>query len=151
MQPRDAFRAAGDDELPDLADVEGLDSVFETGHVGLRDPGDLRLPGCGRHRELGSDREEVVLDLQEEIANSFLLLRCEDEADYGVQLIDRAHRLHPRIVLRDAVRTQESRLSGVPAAGVEVRPPRTPCCASLRFGGRGTRLGCRMWARDSQP
>src|SRR2546428_10825040 len=97
-----------------------------------------------RHRELGSDREEVVLDLQEEIANSFLLLRCEDKADYGVQLIDRAHRLHPRIVLRDAVRTQESRLSGVPAAGVEVRPQPPPPAGAFRFGASGEKLGLKM-------
>src|SRR3989442_790441 len=106
-----------------------------------RDAWDLRLAGCGRYCELGSDREEVVLNLQQEIANSLLLLRREDEADHRVQLVDRAHRLHPRIVLRDAVRTQESRLSGVPAAGVEFRHQPTHCCASFRFGVRGKRLG----------
>src|SRR3989454_936846 len=143
--------AAAHYELPDLADVEGLDSVLETGHVGLRDPGDLRLPGCGRYCELGSDREEVVLNLQQEIANSLLLPRREDEADHRVQLIDRAHRLHPRIVLRDAVRTQESRLSGVPAAGGEVchQPPHRS--AAFRFGARGERLGWRMWGGIFRP
>src|SRR5437667_12723115 len=113
----------------------------------LRDLRPLRGPG---HRELRADREEVVLNLREEVPGSPVALGGHREADHRIEFVDGPHRLDSRVILRDAFRPEETGLTGVPATGVELRhqPTRAPAPAAA---GLGQTSCCTMRARISNP
>src|SRR3989441_10785279 len=62
----------------------------------------------------------------------------------------RSHRLDPRVVFRDAFRSQEAGLAGVAPTRVQLRHHLTRAAAP-GGGAFGKRSGCRMWARISRP
>src|SRR2546425_6700013 len=151
VEADEVFRAPRQDEFPQFPGVERLDASLEPRDLVLRDPRNLRIPGGGDHRELRPDGKEIILDLDEEVANGLLLLRRQGEPDYRVQLVHRAHRLNAGIVLRNALGSQKSRLPRIARAGVELRHQPTQRAAAFRFGAFGNRSGCKMCATISSP
>src|SRR5207245_3349275 len=133
-----------------LADIEGFDRVLEPRDVDRRDLRDLRPLGRSGHREFSAHREEVVLDLGQDITNSPFALGGNREADDGVELIDTPHRFDPRVVFRDTSWSEQARLAPVASTCVELRHQLTRA-AAVAGGASGKRSGCRMWARTSSP
>src|SRR5205809_3111047 len=150
MQSDEAFGAAGEDEFGDLADIERVDPGLESRDMFGRHPRDLRTCGPRDHGQFRAHGEEVVLYFEEEILNTILPLGHEGETNHRIELVDRPHRLHAGIVLRNARRPEEAGLAGVARPRVELRHHVTGC-ASLGLGIIGKRDGCRTWARISRP
>jgi hypothetical protein len=93
----------------------GLEALDEL----LRDP----EPTAAAHRrrgEIGTEVEELVLNPAQGLGRA---LDGERPAEERVELVDLAHRLDPRVGLRDAAPVAEARLARIAAAGVDPCQP----------------------------
>ena len=113
--------APGEDEAPELRQL-GVELVA----VGLESV-DLRLRDAEtavaleRHRQVGTDVEQLVLHALEHCADPVGRIPGEHDAERGVQLVDRAVCGEPEIELRDARPVPERRLPRVAPTGVDLR------------------------------
>src|SRR2546428_2171496 len=149
VESRERFGAPREDELRDLADIEHLDRVLEPRHAdsrNLRDPRPLRRMA---DRKLRADCEEVVLNLRQQVSDSPFALHGHRQADHGIELVHRPHRLDPRVIFRNAFRPEEAGLTRVASTRVQLRHQLTR--AATASGGLGKRSGCTMCARISSP
>src|SRR2546428_13954231 len=108
MESRERFRAAGKDELRDLADVEGVDRVLEPRDVDGRDPGDLRPFGRPRNRELCTHREVVVLDLRQQFLNLPSGLHATSGGGISTSTLPGIQRRKPSSEIRATIRSLEA-------------------------------------------
>lgn len=76
--------------------VELVDLLLELSNISLRDA--RRRCAC----ELGADREQAVLDGRERARDCCARLMGEDDAERGVQLVERTDRFDYGVGLRDA-------------------------------------------------
>src|SRR5207244_1806761 len=111
-ETRRPLAPAGQDEALQLGErrVRLVDLLLEPADRLLRDAEPL-VARRERNRQVGAEVEELVLDAVE----------AARPADERVELVDVAHRRHPRVELRDPRPVAEARLALVAAARVDAR------------------------------
>ncbi len=123
VQPCRGLRARRQDEALELGEI-GVEAVAVTLERVLLPLGDAQAClALERHREVGAEVEELVLNPLEGLAYLGGALRGEHEADHGIELVDGPVRSDPRIELGDACAIPERRLPLVATAGVDLGQP----------------------------
>src|SRR3989475_12283442 len=100
-------------------------------------------------REFRADREEVVLNLRQEVADSPFALHGHRQADHRIELVHRPHRFNSRVIFRNAFRPEEAGLARVASTRVELCHQLTR--AATVSGGFGQRSGWTIRPRISSP
>ena len=123
MKGRPGRRAAGQDEPPKRRQFrfELIDVAFEAAHVGVRKDGfrDTRREPVARIGELCAERKDVALNLGQCRVDRAVRIGRPRQADPGIELVDIAVRLDPRIVLLHARAVEERSLASVARPRVE--------------------------------
>jgi len=101
----------------------------------------LDVPKAPQETLVRPDGEEVVLNLEQHVADALVRLRDEGEPDDRIEFVDGPHGLDPGIVLRDAAGPEQARFAAVACARVEFRHHATQGRASFGAGRRGKRSG----------
>ena len=135
MQTRRGFRPAGEDEALQRLQplVDEIAQLLEALHLFGRDAQPLAFV-LERDGEVGTEVEEVVLDLLEPGAELRRELAREDQPEQRVELVDCSVGLDPGIGLGHAAAVTEARLPCVPGAGIDPRQPNRLVAAAPHAG-----------------
>jgi A/G-specific adenine glycosylase len=116
-------RAAGENEPAQWRQfgLELVDQFFEAAdvRVGEAGPSQPRGDPVGRIGELGAERKDVALELQQHRFERPGRIGRAGEPEPGIELVDVAVGLDPRIVFADARAVEQRGLAGVARARVE--------------------------------
>ena len=124
-------RPAGEDEARQRLEprAELVAGPLERGHVVVRDPqAALAVPALGveRHRQVGADVEEVVLDAPQQVGQLGVEPGRDRDADRRPGLVAGAVGPDAQIVLRHPLAVTQRRLPGVAPAGVDAVDAHVP-------------------------
>ena len=89
-----------------------VDGLFKFGH------GRFANEGAGRDRELATEVEQVVLDVEKQFGQSAAQRLGQQHAEVAIQLIDLADGMHARLGLGNPRAVAEAGGAGIAGAGI---------------------------------
>lgn len=137
VKSRRNLAPAGEDEALELGQllVEVVAVALQRFDLRLGDPKPRLM--LHRHREIGAQVEELVLDAREHLADRLRTVRGDDDPDGSIQLVHGSEGRDPGVELRDSASVPERRFPCV--AGARVDPRQTD--GLVAFAGHARRLG----------
>jgi hypothetical protein len=123
VQVRRWHGAAGNDEVGQLGQLQLqlVDGLFQVDGVVIADAGQRAArAGAVRCHQVAADDEQRGLDVAQQGREPVRDAVGERHADRGVALVDRADRLHPRVVLAQPDTAPDPGLPGVTLARVDL-------------------------------